>query len=79
LLRRNRRPVNVPFLFDNLIRTDGHTIELIYSVKESEKLTDLAMDDLFTQDMTLAIAILLLLLMNVDIVFVFQTTNGIPD
>jgi hypothetical protein len=41
-------PTNIPYIFDNCIRTDGHTIEFLFGKKKAdfESLPDLTMSDL---------------------------------
>ncbi|CEP09761.1 hypothetical protein [Parasitella parasitica] len=48
----NRQPANIPYLFDNIVRTDGHTIEFLYNVKVSpmNNLPDITMADLCNED-----------------------------
>jgi hypothetical protein len=43
---------NIPYIFDNCIRTDGHTIEFLFGKKKSvfESLPDLTMSDLADLD-----------------------------
>jgi hypothetical protein len=52
LYYNHRYPSNdIPYVFDNLIRTDDHTIKFVFDVKASESLPDLAMDDLAFEQM----------------------------
>ncbi|CEP13573.1 hypothetical protein [Parasitella parasitica] len=46
-------PYNVPYVFNNLIRTDGHTIELLFGERKSEfeNHPDLTMPDLSDEDL----------------------------
>jgi hypothetical protein len=41
-------PQDLPYVFNNMIRSDGHTIEFIYGVRHSssEGLPDLTMSDI---------------------------------
>jgi hypothetical protein len=50
---RNAPPEDVPYLFDNSIRTDGHTVEFLFAKKKSafDHLPDLKMPDLADENM----------------------------
>jgi hypothetical protein len=49
---RENPPGNLPNVFDNVVRTNGHTIEFIFNVKSSgtEPLPDLETSDIPTAD-----------------------------
>jgi hypothetical protein len=50
---RDTPPTNIPYIFDNCIRTDGHIIEFLFGKKKSafELLLDLTMSDLADLDL----------------------------